>query len=170
MQTMQLRVAGSTPRRRKQLNAAFAWKPDIVYAFPRAATGDIDSCVTGQSVPVKGVYLDDPVRERPWGRTELEIFDEHARAVAKDLRAGKRVLIVCVGGANRSVALACAAMKHANASEEEWKNVALPWPEDEALGRAIECVVGGIEDRDLLLELAPLAPTRAKKRRRSSGR
>jgi hypothetical protein len=57
------------------------------------------------------INLDDPTRLCVWQQDELEIFKVHAMAASGYLKEGEKVLFLCVGGENRSKALAWAAVR-----------------------------------------------------------
>lgn len=148
-------------RRPKELAAALEWEPDSIYAFPTDKGFDAslrvgtrrDAALDPRVTPID---LGDPTPLSPWKEEELKVFHEKMLLAAEDLRAGKKVLFVCVGGKNRSRAAMLCAMTLAGVSVD-----GLPEPEDERLLP----LVGAIHSLEALLALAPL-PKRSSRHQR----
>ena len=106
------------------------------------------------------VDLNDPTSDDPWSKEKIQKFHDVATEAAQELRKGKSIVAVCVGGKNRSRALAIAAHVKAGLSVQ-----GLDEPPCEHLLNLAKTV--GLEDA---LELAPLPAPKAQSRpKRSRG-
>ena len=139
-----------------------AANPSVIYAFPRGKDGEFDRCLhqagakIGRLDPrIVPIALSDPGRESPWSEDDLKLFRAMAVRAACDLKSGKRVLVVCVGGANRSRALARSAARLAGMETDI----------EPAQDSELERIVDAISDDEGLASLAPLGLDPPKRRR-----
>jgi hypothetical protein len=158
--------SGTTPRKRKEFTAAMAANPDVIYAFPRGKDGEFERCLkifdnVDQKIGrldsrIVRIPLSDPGRKSPWSEDDLKLFKSMAVRAAGDLTSGKRVLVVCVVGANRSRALARSAARLAGMETDI----------EPAQDATLERVVDAISDDEDLASLAPFGLCDRPKRRR----
>jgi len=145
-------VGGVTPRKRGALNKLLEAYPNAsIFAFKD------DKCLRtnpDRKVNVELEDLIDPTPEDPWSKEKIKRFHDAAAEAAEQLREGKDLLCVCVGGKNRSRALAIAAHTLAGLSVES-----LEEPPCEHLLKLAKTT--SLEDA---LELAPLPPPKGQSR------
>jgi hypothetical protein len=145
-------VGGVAPRKRGGLNKVLEKYPDAtIFTFKD------EICLRtnpDREVNVELEDLADPTSEKPWSKGEIKRFHDIAAEAAEQLRDGKDILCVCVGGKNRSRALAIAAHTLSGLSVE-----GLEEPPCEHLLKLAKTT--SLEDA---LELAPLPPPKGQSR------
>lgn len=158
-----LRQSATTLRKRAQFTRDMEWGPDVIFAFPRGVDGRFDECLykyretsagtLSRKVDprVRHINLGDPSRQTPWNVQELQMFKVYATEAVEHLKRDKKVLVVCVGGKNRSPAFCEAVMHLARADGAHIDGVISP-TQDPDLKRVVEA----IEDDKVLEALAPL--------------
>jgi hypothetical protein len=125
------------------------WDASVFGAPKTITTGDL--FLTSNIVPI---LLHDPGKgELAWGEDELQTFYDAVDLAKDDLKKGKTVIVACVAGKNRSVA-----MQRALTSNPHHK------PSCDAMERA---ALGYLRDKDM--RIVPLSPEPLTKRKREDG-
>ena len=122
------------------------WDASVFGAHKTSTTGEL--FLTTNIIPI---LLHDPGKgELAWGEDELQTFYDAVDLAKDDLEIGKTVIVACVAGKNRSVA-----MQRALTSNPHHK------PSCDAMERA---ALGYLRDKDL--DIVPLFPEPPTKRKR----
>ena len=149
-------AGGVTRRKRVALTELLEKYPNApIFAFRD------DPCLhsnADRKVNLDLVDLIDPTPDDPWSKEKIQKFHDVAMEAAQELLKGKSIIAVCVGGKNRSRALAIAAHAKAGLSVQ-----GLEEPPCEYLLNLAKTVA--LEDA---LELAPLPPPKAQSRSKRS--
>jgi hypothetical protein len=161
-----VRVTGTAPKHTKAFDDAMRWGSHVIFAFPRGSDMSFDgrlrvvpgkeraSDVAALDARITPILLVDPSARMPWTAEDVKTFKAHAIAAAAHLRAGRKVLFLCVGGANRSKALARAAIRLAWPDE----TAAVFEPDDKNLALLADAIdTDDAADADVQ-RLAPLKP------------
>lgn len=155
---------GTTPRLRKSFNSLLQQNPSTVYLFPNYEGAFDDAVVkkSEQQSKVMFVNLCDPTPDNPWKMEDLKSFASYVHEAAEELKRGNTILIACVGGKNRSRALAKGAARIAKMQQLAAE---IEEPDEVSLRNAYMAVNEKGGDDAELIKLAPLRPIRALRHR-----